>query len=106
MSTILESYPILVVTLITYCHGIGLGWLSPMLPLLQTEGKSPLDFVIDVHEASWLGAVISMGAITGNFTYSYIMNRFGRKVALYCLAVPNVVSCEWFVHPMFDTVIE
>lgn len=63
-----------------------------MLPQLQSEHHSPLDFVIDVHEASWLGAVISVGAIAGNFLFSFIMNRFGRKVSLYCLAVPNTVS--------------
>lgn len=78
--------------LITLCHGIGLGWLSPMLPQLQSSMETPVDFVIDVHESSWLGAMLSLGALTGNFLFSYIMNRFGRKVALYGLALPNTVS--------------
>ncbi|KAH8391771.1 hypothetical protein KR215_002775 [Drosophila sulfurigaster] len=82
-------------TLITFCHGIGLGWLSPMLPLLQSPEETPLSFVIDVHQASWLGAVISLGGVTGNFFFSYLMNRFGRKVSLYVLAIPN--TCIWFL---------
>lgn len=81
-----------VAILITLCHGIGLGWLSPMLPKLQSELDTPLDFVIDVNEASWLGSVISLGGVTGNFFFSFIMNRFGRKVALYGMALPNTVS--------------
>lgn len=63
-----------------------------MLPKLQSELDTPLDFVIDVNEASWLGSVISLGGVTGNFFFSFIMNRFGRKVALYGMALPNTVS--------------
>ncbi|XP_016974214.1 facilitated trehalose transporter Tret1 [Drosophila rhopaloa] len=82
-------------TLITFCHGIALGWLSPMLPKLLSPAETPLSFSIDVDEASWLGAVISIGGITGNFSFSYLMNRFGRKVSIYALAVPH--TCIWFL---------
>ncbi|XP_039479065.1 facilitated trehalose transporter Tret1 [Drosophila santomea] len=82
-------------TLITFCHGIALGWLSPMLPKLLSPQETPLTFSIDVNEASWLGAVISIGGISGNFSYSYLMNRFGRKVSIYALAVPH--TCIWFL---------
>ncbi|XP_017075855.1 LOW QUALITY PROTEIN: facilitated trehalose transporter Tret1 [Drosophila eugracilis] len=82
-------------TLITFCHGIALGWLSPMLPKLMSSEETPLPFWIDVAEASWLGAVISIGGISGNFSFSYIMNRFGRKVSIYALAVPH--TCIWFL---------
>jgi len=83
---------VLVATLITFCHGIALGWLSPMLPKLLSPQETPLSFYIDVNEASWLGAVISIGGISGNFSFSYLMNRFGRKVSIYALAVPHTVS--------------
>jgi len=83
---------VLAATLITFCHGIALGWLSPMLPKLLSPQETPLSFSIDVGEASWLGAVISIGGITGNFSFSYLMNRFGRKVSIYALAVPHTVS--------------
>lgn len=82
-------------TLITFCHGIALGWLSPMLPKLLSPQETPLSFYIDVNEASWLGAVISIGGISGNFSFSYLMNRFGRKVSIYALAVPH--TCIWFL---------
>ncbi|XP_017858727.1 PREDICTED: facilitated trehalose transporter Tret1-like [Drosophila arizonae] len=88
--------------LITLCHGIGLGWLSPMLPQLQSSVETPVDFVIDVHESSWLGAMLSLGALTGNFLFSCIMNRFGRKVALYGLALPN--TCIWFLFYFAESI--
>lgn len=64
-----------------------------MLPQLQSEEKTPLNFVIDVYEASWVGSIICLGGVTGNFFFAYLMNRFGRKAALYGLAIPNTVSC-------------
>ncbi|XP_030383445.1 facilitated trehalose transporter Tret1 [Scaptodrosophila lebanonensis] len=82
-------------TLITLCHGIALGWFSPMLPILLSPEKTPLNFEIDVNEASWMGAVISLGGVTGNFLFSFLMSRFGRKVSLYGLAVPN--TCIWIL---------
>lgn len=90
------QYLVLVATLIVYCHGIGLGWLSPMLPQLQSEEKTPLNFVIDVYEASWVGSIICLGGLTGNFLFSYLMNRFGRKAALYGLSIPNTVCCHLY----------
>ncbi|XP_023165977.2 facilitated trehalose transporter Tret1-like [Drosophila hydei] len=83
------------VIVITLSHGIGLGWLSPMLPKLQSESRTPLDFVVDVHEGSWVGSIICLGGVTGNFLFAYIMSWFGRKVALYGLAVPNTFI--WFL---------
>lgn len=63
-----------------------------MLPKLQSASETPLDFVIDVNEASWVGSMISFGGFSGNFLFSFVMNRFGRKAALYGLAVPHTVS--------------
>ncbi|EDV32169.1 uncharacterized protein Dana_GF14173 [Drosophila ananassae] len=90
-------------TLITFCHGIALGWLSPMLPKLLLPEATPLSFSIDVNEASWLGSIISLGGITGNFSFSYLMSRFGRKVSIYVLAIPH--TCIWFLF-YFATSIE
>ncbi|XP_023165976.2 facilitated trehalose transporter Tret1 isoform X2 [Drosophila hydei] len=87
---------------ITFCHGIGLGWLSPMLPKLQSASETPLDFVIDVNEASWVGSMISFGGFSGNFLFSFVMNRFGRKAALYGLAVPH--TCIWLLLYFADSV--
>ncbi|XP_017858723.1 PREDICTED: facilitated trehalose transporter Tret1-like [Drosophila arizonae] len=88
--------------IITFCHGIGLGWLSPMLPQLQSAAETPLDFVIDVSEASWVGSMISFGGFSGNFLFSFVMNRFGRKVALYGLALPH--TCIWILFYFADSV--
>ncbi|XP_017966000.1 facilitated trehalose transporter Tret1-like [Drosophila navojoa] len=90
------------VIVITLSHGIGLGWFSPMLPKLQSESKTPLDFVVDVHEGSWVGSIVCLGGVTGNFLFAYIMSCFGRKVAIYGLAVPNTLI--WFLFYFANSV--
>ncbi|EDW03491.1 facilitated trehalose transporter Tret1 [Drosophila grimshawi] len=90
------------VILITFCHGIAIGWLAPMLQKLQSESETPLDFVIDVNEASWLGSLVSLGGLSGNFFFAFIMNRFGRKVAIYGMAVPNM--CIWILFYFAESI--
>lgn len=68
-----------------------------MLPKLLLPEASPLTFSIDVNEASWLGSIISLGGITGNFSFSYLMSRFGRKVSIYVLAIPHTVCLSWIL---------
>lgn len=79
-------------TTMSFLHGVGLGWLSPMLPKLQSKDETPFEFVIDVHEASWIGATICIGGVLGNLLFLAILDRFGRKIAMYGLAFPHMVS--------------
>lgn len=85
-------HSITLVTLISLSHGIGLGWLSPMLMKLQSPSQTPFDFIIDVHESSWIGATICIGGVMGNIIFLSILDRFGRKFAIYGLAFPHMVS--------------
>lgn len=78
------------VTLMSLSHGIGLGWLSPMLMKLQSPSQTPIDFIIDVNDSSWIGATICIGGVIGNFLFLSILDRFGRKFAIYGLAFPNM----------------
>uniref|UniRef100_A0A1B0GG41 Major facilitator superfamily (MFS) profile domain-containing protein n=1 Tax=Glossina morsitans morsitans TaxID=37546 RepID=A0A1B0GG41_GLOMM len=78
------------VTIISLSHGVALGWFSPMLMKMQSP-ETPLNFSLDVHESSWLGAMISLGALTGNTLFSIILSRLGRKVAIYSLAFPHAL---------------
>lgn len=80
------------VTIMSMLHGIGLGWLSPMLPKLQSPEETPFDFVVNVDESSWIGAAICIGGVLGNLLFLLILDRFGRKMAIYGLAFPHMVS--------------
>ncbi|XP_005190294.1 facilitated trehalose transporter Tret1-like [Musca domestica] len=83
------------VTMISLAHGIGLGWLSPMLPKLQSPTDTPIDFTVNVDESSWIGALISVGGVIGNITFLLIFDRWGRKAAIYGLAIPHM--CLWML---------
>ncbi|XP_023296253.2 facilitated trehalose transporter Tret1-like [Lucilia cuprina] len=80
-------------TIMSLLHGIGLGWLSPMLPKLQSPEETPFNFVVDIHESSWIGAAICIGGVLGNLLFLSILDRFGRKIAMYGLAFPHM--CLW-----------
>ncbi|XP_055858508.1 facilitated trehalose transporter Tret1-like [Episyrphus balteatus] len=79
----------LTVNLLAFSHGIGLGWAAPMLLTLQSP-ESPLAFNISVQEASWIGALVSVGGLIGNLTFGILLDHIGRKKCLYLLAVPHI----------------
>lgn len=80
---------IAIVNLISLVHGAATGWLSPTVPILQST-ETPLNRPITMEELSWIGALISIGGILGNFMFSIIAERFGRKFSLIVLALPNL----------------
>ncbi|XP_023296254.1 facilitated trehalose transporter Tret1-like [Lucilia cuprina] len=84
----------LTVSILTFSHGIGLGWLSPTLSKLQSE-SSPLYFSISVTEASWIGSLLGLGSMCGNIVVGFLQNIVGRKFAIYFLAFPHV--CLWIL---------
>lgn len=87
------------VTIITFCHGTGLGWFAPMLFKLQTPSETPLDFVVSVEQGSWMGALVNLGGFTGNVLFGLLLDLIGRKACIYSLALPHIVSL--FVKKLF-----
>uniref|UniRef100_A0A0A1WW99 Facilitated trehalose transporter Tret1 n=1 Tax=Zeugodacus cucurbitae TaxID=28588 RepID=A0A0A1WW99_ZEUCU len=80
------------ITIITFCHGFGLGWFSVILAKLQSPAQTELDFVINVEEGSWIGGLSSLGGGCGNIVYGILVDLIGRKASIYCLAVPYIIS--------------
>ncbi|KAH8359705.1 hypothetical protein KR093_008426 [Drosophila rubida] len=74
----------------TFTHGVGVGWLAPSLPLLGSA-ESPLDTPISIDQVSWVGSLIGLGALTGNIIFGLLLDRLGRKMCMYLLAVPNMI---------------
>ncbi|XP_037927514.1 facilitated trehalose transporter Tret1 [Teleopsis dalmanni] len=77
------------VNIITFSHGVGVGWLSPTLVKLQSN-DSPLDFDINIEEASWMGSLIGPGGLLGNLIFGAIIDKVGRKICIYMIAVPHI----------------
>ncbi|XP_034485937.1 facilitated trehalose transporter Tret1-2 homolog [Drosophila innubila] len=78
------------VHIMTLTHGVGVGWLAPSLPLLGSE-ETPLGTSISIDEASWVGSLIGLGALTGNIIFGLLLDRLGRKMCMYLLAIPNMI---------------
>lgn len=75
--------------------GLQTGWLSPLQPSLQTEGKSPLGENVPPlsdEEISWIGSLPSATLITCSPLFGYMMDRFGRRYTLLLTTAPNIVT--------------
>lgn len=71
--------------------GCGIGWFSLALPLLQSETSPLYTGPLTVENISWLGAIISVGAVIGNVVFGYIVTKIGSKNAGLLLGVPQLV---------------
>ncbi|EDW85307.1 uncharacterized protein Dwil_GK18460 [Drosophila willistoni] len=83
-----------IVNIITFGHGVGVGWLSPTLTKISTS-NSPLDFEVGISEISWLGSMLGLGSLCGNLTIAFLLERMGRKFCIYLLAGPY--ACLWIL---------
>lgn len=79
------------VNISTFAHGIGVGWMSPVMRQLQTP-ESPLSFEVFVEELSWIGSLLGIGSVIGNLLAGFLQDRIGRKPIMFALTVPYVVS--------------
>ncbi|KAI5638385.1 sugar transporter domain-containing protein [Phthorimaea operculella] len=78
LATILTVMPI-------FSYGTGVGWLSPMGPVLVSQvGVEP-------ETISWMASVVFLVATPAVFFFGYIVDTYGRKKALmftsFCLAI-------------------
>lgn len=72
--------------------GSGIGWLSMALPLLQSD-QTPLDSgPLTVDDVSWIGAIISCGALIANIATGYLVTVIGSKNSILLLGIPQLVS--------------
>lgn len=78
------------VNIATFSHGLGVGWMSPVMRDLQTD-ESPLDFPVLVSQVSWIGSLVGIGSVMGNLIAGLLMDRIGRKMVLFFIAIPYTV---------------
>ncbi|CAD6995667.1 unnamed protein product [Ceratitis capitata] len=76
--------------IITFTHGISLGWLSPIIQVLQSP-DSPLSFTITTEQVSWIGSLFGIGFLVGNIFFGLTLDRLGRKLNMYLLAIPHML---------------
>ncbi|KAJ8920258.1 hypothetical protein NQ315_011919 [Exocentrus adspersus] len=91
------NYTVLVVCavgLLATSGDITMTWTSPMFVKLYSNDTSvnPLPEPIVKSEDALIGSLINVGAMLGPFPFSFIADRFGRKIGLLCIAIPHLVA--------------
>lgn len=85
------------VNILMFSHGIGLGWITPVLFNMQFNSKeSMLGVTISAEEISWIGALLSIGGLIGNATAGLLLANIGRRKTLLVLPAGHVVSFRGF----------
>ncbi|XP_030384783.1 facilitated trehalose transporter Tret1-like [Scaptodrosophila lebanonensis] len=84
----------LLVNIMTFSHGLGVGWMSPVMRKLQTD-DTPLSFRAVIEEVSWIGSLLGIGSVIGNIAAGVLQNRVGRKPVMFAIAIPH--SCFWLL---------
>ncbi|CAG9769072.1 unnamed protein product [Ceutorhynchus assimilis] len=86
---------VVIVNFISILAGVMLTWPSPVLPKLlsnTTLSENPLGRLITTQEKSWIAALASLGGIFGPPLTGFVMEKFGRKLAIATVHLPNMFS--------------
>ncbi|XP_055636849.1 facilitated trehalose transporter Tret1-like isoform X2 [Toxorhynchites rutilus septentrionalis] len=86
-----QSVSILAVHLITIAYGVTLGWTAPIIPILQSAHTPLQSGPITVTEASWVGASLAIGGMTGSVVFALLHKKYGKKAGLIMLAIPHLI---------------
>lgn len=79
-----------IANIISLSHGCVIAWTSPILPYLKSEDTHFKAGPITLEEASWIGSIICIGGLIGNFGFGYLSEKLGRKKAIILLAFPHI----------------
>lgn len=78
--------------ILAFCHGCGIGWLSPVIPLLTSEENSPLGKPLNSEMLGWVASVICISGAIGTPFYGLAADKIGRKTAAMISAIPYEVN--------------
>ncbi|XP_045052983.2 solute carrier family 2, facilitated glucose transporter member 8 isoform X3 [Desmodus rotundus] len=70
--------------------GFALGYSSPAIPSLRRA--APPAPQLDDEDASWFGAIVTLGAAAGGVLGGWLVDRAGRKLSLLFCTAPFVVG--------------
>lgn len=100
---ILQSLLSFTANIMALAYGSFCGWPSAAFLVLQSDESPMTDGPISSEETSWIGAIICVGGLTGNFFFGWLSNKIGRKTALMLTAVPMFTA--FVMIPFCKTVI-
>ncbi|XP_062704726.1 facilitated trehalose transporter Tret1-2 homolog [Aedes albopictus] len=88
--------------LLAISYGSSSGWMSPSIPILQSENSPLPSGPISTEEGAWIGATLCLGGVVGNIVSGWMADRYGRKWTAYIAVIPQIVS--WILVIVADNV--
>ncbi|XP_059061310.1 facilitated trehalose transporter Tret1-2 homolog [Achroia grisella] len=76
-------------------YGLQVGWISPMTKVLQSETSSVVDQPISDESWMWIASAVPMTAVVGVPLYTYLSDKYGRKVGVIAIVIPQ--SLCWII---------
>lgn len=70
---------------------MNLTWTSPVFPKLA-EKDNPVGHITTDEENSWIGSLLTLGAVFGPFVWGFLADSIGRKYTLLVLSVPFSIA--------------
>lgn len=75
--------------IISFSAGTTISWSSPVIGKLTTDAtENPFSFKISEEEASWISALLNLGAAIGPFLFGNLTDRIGRKFTILGTGIP------------------
>lgn len=88
-STIFQYFAALSANIIMLGYGCGIGWFVMALPLLKSNDTPISSGPLTDDQESWVGSILSVGSLTGNFVFGFLVNYFGAK---RCMLIAGLVQ--------------
>uniref|UniRef100_A0A8D8L2Z9 Facilitated trehalose transporter Tret1 n=2 Tax=Culex pipiens TaxID=7175 RepID=A0A8D8L2Z9_CULPI len=80
----------LAVNIITLGHGAVIGWVSPALLYLQSNGVHLTTGPVTIEQASWIGSTLCIGGLIGATVFGALADRCGKRLGLQLIAIPQL----------------
>lgn len=80
------------VNLTAFIFGIVIGFTGPNLELFKSEDSPLASGLITTEEESWISSLAAFGAIGFVLIYGWISEKFGRRLAILLIGVPQTVK--------------
>lgn len=86
-------------TLGSFGCGTALAWTAPALPFIddsQCDGSCDIPNV-DAEAASWIGALMPLGAVLAGPVTGVLLRTIGRRATMMSYSVPFAIGCGLYI---------
>ncbi|KAG5679865.1 hypothetical protein PVAND_009402 [Polypedilum vanderplanki] len=88
-----QIYTAICINLLTFSYGTSVGWLSTVVEDLKNDATTPLqNGALSMSEIAIIGGTSCIGGFISSCIYGWLADRYGRKLTLISLGVPQVIG--------------